>query len=288
MCAKGLLRLQCCPAVKRIGGFAAVARTLAADVKRLARLYETLVAAAPRRHDRGERYLHDRRNGLISGSGPSNRTEEHLAVALCNASRDGAVFALPDGRSLTIIDYQTPLKARQGDRRVGKVDLLAVVDGSVPCVIELKVGGGSRDTPLRALLQGLAYCAIVEANAPDIASEIAGQHAFAASRPTLVVMAPDDYWVRYLNHRQAGSWLPAIRDLVSGLRDTLGLETCLVALLDARFEMGLCGRKPRLVGSSLIESVDERLVGVGDPDAFSARSGARPGSVVAGVRSRPT
>ena len=62
------------------------------------------------------------------------------------------------------------------------------MDGRLPCVIELKVAGESArgDTPLRALLEGLAYCAIVEANAADIASEVAEQHALSASRPTPV------------------------------------------------------------------------------------------------------
>ena len=114
-----------------------------------------------------------------------------------------------------------PLKARQGDRGVGKVDLFAVVDGRLPCVGELKVAGETNyGEPLWALLEGLTYCAIVEANARDIASEVTDQYALSASRPTLVVMA----------------------------------------LLDARFEMGLCGRPARLVGSCRMASVDERLI----------------------------
>ena len=56
---------------------------------------------------------------------------------------------------LKIIDYQTPLKARQADSRIGKIDLLGLV-GDRLTVIELKAGGGS-DSPLRALLEGLAY-----------------------------------------------------------------------------------------------------------------------------------
>ena len=223
-------------------------------------LTSTRISCAPRRHGRRKRYLHGR-TGTSSSGELSNRREEHLAVALCNASRDGAVFALPDGRPLAIIDYQMPLKARQDDRGVGKVDLFAVLDGNLPCVIELK--RSRRDTPLRALLEGLTYCAIVEANADDIASEVAGQHALSASRPTLIVMAPEDYWAGYLSHGSAGRWLPAIRDLVSGLRETLGLEICLVALLDARFEMGLLGRPARFVGSCRMASVDERLISQG-------------------------
>ena len=227
----------------------------------LARCYEDLVRAAPRRHFRGKRYLHGR-TGVTGSGASSNRREEHLAVALCNASRGGAAFALPDRRPLEIIDYQMPLKARQSDRGVGKVDLFAVVDGRLPCVVELKVAGESArgDTPLRALLEGLAYCAIVEANAADIASEIAEQHPLSASRPTLVVIAPDDYWVWYMNHPRAGKWFSAVRDLVSGLRDTLGLDACLLALLDARFEMGLSGQPARLTGRCRMVAVDEGLV----------------------------
>lgn len=260
MYAEDLIGLRRCPAVNRIRDFAEVAGALAANVDRLARLYEKLVRGAPHRHDCGERYLHDRRNGVTSGGGPSNRSEEHLAIALRNASRDGTVFVLPDGRSLEFRDYQTPLKARRGDRRVGKVDLFAVVEERLPCVIELKVARRSgSDTPLQALLEGLAYCAIVEANADAIATELAGQYLLSAPRPTLVVLAPDEYWARYLDHRKAGRWLPAIRDLVSALRDALDLETCLVALLDARFTTK--GRRPRLVGSPpRMASVDERLI----------------------------
>ena len=159
-------------------------------------------------------------------------------------------------------DYQMPLRACQDDRGVGKVDLFAVVDGRMPCVVELKVAAESMrgDTPLRALLESLAYCAIVEANAADIASEVADQHALSVSRPTLVVMAPHNYWAGYLDHRRAGRWLSAVRDLVSGLRDTLGLDAYLLALLDAQFEMGLSGQPARLTGSCRMVSVDERLI----------------------------
>ena len=261
MRVEGLIDLHHNPAVNRIVEFAEVASTLASDVGMLAHCYENLVRVAPRRHDRGKRYVHGR-TGVTSSGASSNRREEHLAVALYSASRGGAAFALPDQRPLEIIDYQMPLKARQDDRDVGKVDLFAVVDGRLPCVVELKVAGkmARGDTPLRALLEGLAYCAIVEANAADIASEVAEQHTLSASRPTLVVMAPDNYWAGYLDHPRAGRWLSAVRDLVSGLRDTLGLDAYLLALLDAHFEMGLSGQPARLTGSCRMVSVDEWLI----------------------------
>ncbi len=258
MYAQGLIGLHRSSAVNRIGEFAEVAGTLAEDVEQLAHLYENLVQAAPRR----KRYFTGH-TGFTAGRASSNRREEHLAVAFCNASWGGSVFALPDERPLAIIDYQMPLKARQGDSGVGKVDVFAVVNGKLPCVIELKVAGQKTygDTPLRALLEGLTYCAIVEANVDAIASELAEQHPLSATRPTLVVMAPEDYWTGYLNHPRAGRWLPAINGLVSRLRGILGLETCLVALLDAEFEMGVSGKRARLVGNCHMASVDERLIG---------------------------
>ena len=113
-----------------------------------------------------------------------------------------------------------------------------------------------------ALLAGLAYCAIIEANAADIASEVTEQQPLAPSRPILIIMAPDDYWTGYLDHPKAGTWFSSVRALAAGLRDTLALETYLLALLDARFEMGLGGQPARLVGDCQLVSVDELLIAI--------------------------
>ena len=53
-----------------------------------------------------------------------------------------------------------------------------MIDHKVPAVIELKidsVNGGQADSPLRALLEGLAYCAIIEKNLVKISAEVASQ-----------------------------------------------------------------------------------------------------------------
>jgi hypothetical protein len=103
-------------------------------------------------------------------------------------------FQLGETDELDLLDYQVPLKARQADRGIGNIDLLGVTASGRIAVVELKVTSSSSkgDNPLRALLESLAYCAIVEANAPDISSEI--ENTFisdtAAGRPDLVVMGP--------------------------------------------------------------------------------------------------
>ena len=78
-----------------------------------------------------------------------------------------------------MLHYQFPLKAKQADKGIGKVDLLGATDRGHPIVIELKVkpekrsgGADARgDTPLRALMEGLRYAAIVEANLDVLARE---------------------------------------------------------------------------------------------------------------------
>ena len=172
------------------------------------------------------------------------------------------MLVLPDGRSLEILDYQTPLKARQDKSGVGKVDLFGVIGGNLPGVIELKVAGSGNklsDTPLRALLEGFAYCAIVEANGVDIAGEALARDEirFATARPALLVMAPEKYWSGYLNRPSAGNWLPTVRSLSKRLAVAMKMEVHLLALTDSKFKMGNKDERPQLKGTLGIVSVDE-------------------------------
>ena len=94
-------------------------------------------------------YFVESHNGISSSGATSTRREEHLALAIFNASRANKIFKLPDGRLIDFIDYQTPLKAKQEDKGVGKVDLFGIIDRKLPTVIELKienVDGGQADS----------------------------------------------------------------------------------------------------------------------------------------------
>ncbi len=257
MTANTLIELYNNRAVNRTREFAVVAEEL--DVPQICRLYEALIQSAPHRHARGKRYLEGRTGKPESGV-YSNRDEEHLAMALFNASRGGTAFRLPDGRSVTFLDYQTPLKARQSDTGVGKIDLFGVIDGRLPCVIELKVVGG--DTPLRALLEGLAYCALLEANIGEVAREAIEQHGTNVSpvRPVLIVLAPDDYWLWYIKNQRAGDWQRTVNTLSARIADDLDLEIHFLALRDATFQKGLHGTAPRLTGNCRIVSLPELVV----------------------------
>ncbi len=241
--------------VKRITEFGKAAQGL--HTKDIADAYDLTKAIAPKRHARGKSYIGTRK-GVTSSGSTSTRREEHLAVAMFNRSSAGVPFVLPDGRTLEILDYQTPLKARQGDKKIGKLDLLGILDNEWKCVIELKVDGenGSRgDTPLRALLEGLAYCAIVDANSVEFNAEIQERFGYAASEasPVLMVMAPSSYWQSYVSNRRAGDWRQVVSDLASRVRVSVGVETVFASLVDSGFEMGLAGKPPRLLGSCTLD-----------------------------------
>ena len=273
-----LVTLYSAAEVNRISGFGAAMARLGA--RELADLYTDLCASAPRRHRREMRYF-EGRSGTTSSGEQSNRREEHLAVALRNAFSGSRSLVLMPGRTLTLLDYQTPMKERRNDKGIGKLDLFGVIAGTLPCVVELKVpkaDGGCSDTPLRAFLEALAYCAIIEANRDDIMAEAEATFhiQLTGDRPALCVMAPERYWQAYLEHPKSVGWWPALGKLAKDLAATLGLEAHFVALKDAGLEMGLAGNPPRLTGecqpvsvASLVTALDSRAC----DDAFGASTG---------------
>ena len=215
----------------------------------LAEWYRQELAAAPKRAEHGKLYFvgHDG----IPGTGDStNRGEEHLAIALFNEYRPpNAGLPLPGGEPLAILDYQFPLKARQSDRGIGKIDLLGAFPSGRLCVVELKrISGSSPETPLRALLEGLAYAAIVQANIQAIATEAGGSRGMELSHevPAVMVMAPQEYWEYFRNKPQAGTWQAAMQELATRIEDTLGIPVLFLGLGECVLSLGLQGKRPTL------------------------------------------
>jgi len=217
-----LVELYNCKLVKNLTQFAGAIQGL--SVSDLGQKYKQLMKNAPRRHERGKKYFVGHEI-FLGGNKKTNRKEEHLAGALFNECQNGKCFFLPDKRKLKFIDYQFPLKARENNKGVGKIDLFGVIDDETPCVIELKVGqdsGNMSDTPLRALLEGLAYCALVEANKKEIWEEAQEKFGFEfkGPRPHLMILAPVDYWSYFFNKPSAGDWFPPLLQLVEDLKKT--------------------------------------------------------------------
>jgi hypothetical protein len=121
--------------------------------------YRLEMTHAPHRRAVNRPYLVDLHGGVPSTGEHTSRHEEHLALALFNDYHiPNAGLRMPDSVEVQLVTYQMPLQASRRDVGVGKVDLFGITAAGQATVIELK-GAGGNDTPLRALLEGLAYAA---------------------------------------------------------------------------------------------------------------------------------
>ena len=180
-----------------------------------------------------------------------------MAIALWRLKR---FWPRPDGARYRLLDYQFPLKAQQSDRAVGKVDLLGVTDQGRLMVIELKVkpqGKNSRgENPAAALIQGLRYAAIVEANCGAIAVEAARRFNVRIVResPIVQILAPKAWWCGWFDlgastRKAAGRWEPEFVKLARDVEKKLGLAVDCVALdnlVRADIAYGSDGKQPQL------------------------------------------
>ena len=173
------------------------------DSAAIAREYRSRVASAP---TRSQPYIVD--HDLSGRSVDSSRTEELVAHRMYV---ERTILDTSGWPPIRIVDFQTPLNSKLSDG-LGKVDLLGAGKGL--CIIEFKVlrRDGSTDTPLNALLEGVGYCAVVEANEDRITSEVLDKgHSIRSGPLAVFVLAPDDYWLRWDRTRAAQPWRAALR-----------------------------------------------------------------------------
>lgn len=200
------------------------------------------VAAAPRRA-RKKKYLVGH-NGVTASGSVTTRREEHLAIAIWNAYQS-AGFVLPEGQRIFPIDYQLPLKLANdpANAGVGKVDLFCLDEEGQAWVAELKVRSSSPDTPLKAVLQAVAYCAILDAEKERLVKEIRDhmpQHvtpSMKAARPNVLVLAPAEYWDFFANKPSAGNWAFEISRLCQDVKSALGISVRFVSTGDCGARM---------------------------------------------------
>jgi hypothetical protein len=243
MSAHPLIDRANCKTVNQVTGFAAAAAQItAADLRHW---YETERESAPRRSSTGKNYFvdHDGSHknehfGPNANSVREGRKEEHLATALFNDfGYESGGLPLPDQGLMRFLDYQVPLKSKQADSLIGKVDLLARVPGHRLAMVELKympVTGtvSSADTPLRAFLEGLAYCAILEADIECLCKEAGHKFNFdpAPIPPALIVLANADYWQKYAASKPAGVWKDEMLRLAEIANTSLNVPTSFLSL----------------------------------------------------------
>ena len=203
------------------------------DMDSLCKEFEELRAAAPSRPERGKPYFvgHE---GRLRPKDPGNPSEKHLAIALWRLRRKMLhTPARADVTQVRLLDYQFPLKAARSDTGLGEVDLLGVTAGGRIAIIELKVkrrDGDPGDTPVHALMEGLRYAAVVQANIGAITAEIRCLFAIdVPDRPPIMqILAPDDWWRGWHDmapstRRAAGCWEVPFLELATRVEARLGI-----------------------------------------------------------------
>lgn len=182
----------------RIGGHC---RELAAGLDAAIRATR---AAVPRRPLRGKRFsidaaTHRSRKALegMDATSAERRIEQRLYLAYGPAGELGATDLWE-----RIVAFQLPLFDSQRRQGWGHIDLLALDSQGHPVVIELKKHDAV-ETPLRALVEGLANAVAVEENWPEMSAEIRTTCAArglrcavseTAAPVAVVALAPESYW----------------------------------------------------------------------------------------------
>lgn len=179
-----------------------------------------------------------------------------MAIALWNLK---GCWQRPSGDLFRLLDYQFPLLARRSDKCIGEVDLLGVTDQGRLMVIELKVkprhDNSRGESPAAALMQGLRYAAIVEANRSDIAAEAVSRFnvKIVMAPPVVQVLAPKAWWRGWLElgdstRRAAGYWEPQLSKLARDVEKRLGVAVECVAFddVDADIDYGSDRKTPQL------------------------------------------
>lgn len=230
-----LIELASERAVRQSVGFRIAAAEL--DGPKLLAAYQEEVASAPRLSAEGRRYFVTR-GGKPPIERKKNKDDEHVAQALVRRCGErGAGLPLPDDDfALIPLDHQVRIKTGSIDdpatRGIGRIDLLGVTSEGRLAVVELRVlePAATRcrvgDTPLRALLEGLAYTAIAHANLAELRSEIAERFGRSVTdEPPLLVLLATPSWWRLCRKREAqkgAAWIREIERLTGVIAAEVG------------------------------------------------------------------
>jgi hypothetical protein len=289
--------------VRQSKGFREAAERLTGEG--LAELYQQEVANAPKRYDADKKFLLGQK-GVAPRGGKSGKPHEHLSIALVNRFRAAGegldLPAAPAGDTFDSLGYQVPLKIRQSDPdpRIGKIDLVGAVPekrlaiGILKFVPPTATRGSTGDTPLRALLEGLAYTAIVQANRNEVIAEIDSvyERKLSDDPPVLIILGNTRYWelCRKREAQKGAAWINQMERLAQEVDENLGIEVRYLGMKlqgDPGWEYD--DDKPILVGTPILDRAWGLGAGKVRPKGKSkAKSKAAPvDEIVEADESRP-
>jgi len=228
-------------AVRQAAEFREAAAALTPE--HLAESYAAERDAAPSVHGAGRTYF-VKRSGKPVTARRKSRDEEHLGAALVRAAGESGL-ELPDAAGqLRLLDYQVRAKMGPADepatKGITRFDLLGIGPGDRLAVIQMRYLEPSAtrchvgDTPLRVLLEGLAYCAIAEANQEALAQEVAERfgHSVAKEPAHLVVLASPRYWelCRRRSTQKGAGWIRELERIAGEAPPAIGVSVHFLAL----------------------------------------------------------
>lgn len=208
--------------------------------------------AVPNRIERGKSFLIDptthkkRKDGTEYNERSLERQIEQQIYRVC---RPGEIVGSTDCWG-QLIQYQVPLFNSNQRNGWGHIDLFALTSDGKPVVIELKKGD-SEETPLRAMIEGLANSVAVEKLWKELFSELKEMrernnfkfHIAEAATPITLVLAPHSYWDCWGVRGKFGKTVDKeARDSFKQLRDTFAREGYLTKM--AAFDWPFTNDKP--------------------------------------------
>jgi hypothetical protein len=228
--------------VRQSAGFRKAAAALGGET--LAASFDQERASAPHLHEAGRRYF-VKRSGKPATERRRNKDAEHVCAALvrhCRAGGESLVLPGEEAR-IDLLDFHLRVKTGAIDepatKGIGRIDLLGLVDDRL-AVLRLRyldpsaTRCGVGDTPLRALLEGLAYSAIVAANADAISGEILERFGRSASEtpPLLVLLGSPRYWelCRKREAQKGAAWIKELERLAGEIEASSGVGVRYVSL----------------------------------------------------------
>lgn len=234
--------------VRQARGFREAAAELTGDI--LAAEFAAEREGAPRRSEANKKHLVQPNQRLAAERHP-DRDDEHAAIALvARREKGGEALRLPDEEGFFdplhagLVLKSAPADAKLGpddpnfgiDRidlvGVGPNDRLALVLMRYVAPSATRVGTG--ETPLRALLEGLAHTAVAMANQAALAAEIEErfERKIADAPPYLFLLGSPRYWelCRKREAQRGAAWIQQMERLAREIEEKIGVSVRYLAL----------------------------------------------------------
>lgn len=234
--------------VRQAKGFREAAAALAGET--LAAELEQEQASAPNRSAAGKKHLVSP-NSRLAGERKASRDPEHAAIAMVHrqAHAERGLLLPDDIGNFDPIHAGVVLKSGPADKAQGasdpnfgidKIDIAGIGPedrlalGVMKFIAPSANRVGTGDTPLRALLEGLAHTGVVLANREAVVGELAEKsgRTFSDAPPILMIIGSQRYWelCRKREAQRGAAWIRELERLALEIEEATGITILFLAL----------------------------------------------------------